>query len=359
METERPAIGDPGGVRPSRERYAALSEAGHIARALRAILVATGTGVDECGSLITRIATAEQAALLRKGGRVEPRRRFKHRSGTPLHERRPRELLFADECGRSERYVGGGSPNFALAGISVTPEAAEDYIRQADDLKRHFFGDHRITLHEPDMRNRERRFYFAGDSDRQTEFDAAVTELVAGTEFAAFGVAVRKDAFQAEFSDAGLDPYLPTDSYAVAIQILLERYLDYLAHKADTPMASVTLESIGPKEDALHQRDYVDTLLHGTQWVADSSFRNFLETGVRFARKDGSSPIELADMLARDLFEWVRAGCVGQPGRWGLFSARIHCRGDGSRGKFGIKVFPDSDIRAAIEAHRDESAPEN
>ena len=57
-------------------------------------------------------------------------------------------------------------------------------------------------------------------------------------------------------------------------------------------------------------------------------------------------------MLARDIQEWVRLGCTGEPGRWGLFSSRIHCRGDGRMGKFGVKVFPDSDIRAAIDVHR-------
>lgn len=57
-------------------------------------------------------------------------------------------------------------------------------------------------------------------------------------------------------------------------------------------------------------------------------------------------------MLSRDLFEWIRGGCAVAPKRWDLFSDKIYCRGDGSRGKFGVKIFPDSDVRELIEAHR-------
>lgn len=241
---------------------------------------------------------------------------------------------------------------FALGAVAISPAAAESYRRAADELKVHFFGTSSNTLHEPDMRNRERRFYLTGSTERQADFDRAISRLIEDTSFTAFGVAVRKDAFQREFSDSGLDPYLPNDAYAVAIQLLMERYVDYLAHAPGAPMGRVAFESIGPKEDAIHQRDYVGVLLEGTQWVAESSFRNFLETGLVFFRKGGSSPSELADLLARDLFEWARDGCTGEPGRWQVFGQKIYRRGDGMMGKFGVKVFPDSDIRALVESHR-------
>ncbi len=62
-------------------------------------------------------------------------------------------------------------------------------------------------------------------------------------------------------------------------------------------------------------------------------------------------------MLARDMQEWLRAGCTGWPGRWRLFSERTYCRGDRQMGKFGIKVLPDDDTRGAIDVHRGESGP--
>jgi hypothetical protein len=57
-------------------------------------------------------------------------------------------------------------------------------------------------------------------------------------------------------------------------------------------------------------------------------------------------------MLGRDLYEWAVADCTGSPKRWELFAGRIYVRGDGQMGKFGIKFFPDADIRDRIEAHR-------
>ncbi len=112
------------------------------------------------------------------------------------------------------------------------------------------------------------------------------------------------------------------------------------------------MESIGSREDAEHQLEYARLLLEGSQWIPDSVFRNDLETGLRFVPKQGSHPCELADMFARELYEWIRGDCDVTPMRWDLFSKKMYCRGDGQMGKFGVKVFPDSDIRDRIEAHR-------
>jgi hypothetical protein len=117
-------------------------------------------------------------------------------------------------------------------------------------------------------------------------------------------------------------------------------------------MGRVTFESQGPREDAIHQREYIDVLLQGTQWVPPRAFRGLLEPGVRFTRKRGSDAMELADMVARDLYEWVRHGCRAQSRTWGLLTRKIYARGDMAMGKFGVKVFPDSDIRDLIEEHR-------
>ena len=102
-----------------------------------------------------------------------------------------------------------------------------------------------------------------------------------------FGVGVRKTAFQKEYVETGIDPYLPTDIYAAAIVLLLERYLDYLANTRAGSIGRVTFESQGPREDAIHQMEYARVLIHGTQWVAPASFR-WLETGLRFVPKRGS-----------------------------------------------------------------------
>lgn len=236
----------------------------------------------------------------------------------------------------------------------MSEDEADVYRRRAEELKVHFFGTTDITFHEPNMRNHDAQFNFGGDAGKQHEFDNAVDALLDRVNFTVFGVCIRKDGFRKEFVESGIDPYLPVDAYSVAIQMLLERYVDYLAvGRGDHPRGRVTFEGQGAREDAEHQRDYVEVLLHGTQWISNRSFQSNLETGVRFVPKQGSDPVEIADMVSRDLFEWVRSGCMARPLRWDFFSRRAYRRDDRRMGKFGIKVFPDSDIRGLIEAHRD------
>ena len=288
---------------------------------------------------------------MRSYGRVSSRRRFKHGSGQPLHEARVPDFIFIDESGRSEPK----SPDrvFALGAVSMRQDDIDSYRIAANELKMHFFGRTDFTFHEPQMRNHEELYSFGGDEYRRKVYCEALDELVAETNFVAFGVGIRKGAF-AEFMDGGSDPYLPFDVYAVAIHMLLERYVDYLASSSGTlTFGRVTFESQGSKEDAEHQHEYVNLLLQGTQWVPEGAFRNWLETAGRFEKKSGTDPMELADMFSRDLYEWTRGDChAATPRRWDAFGRKIYRRGDGRMGRFGVKVFPDQDIRELIEAHR-------
>lgn len=343
--------GDPEGRRLQRRRHLVLAEAGRLARALQVLLRLAGLDERAGKELAHDIASHEIAALPKGMGRIEGRQRFKGQSGTPLHEGRGRNSIFIDESGKSAPRVPG-DPFFALGGVALGDAAQVAYHEAADAVKMDFFERTDITFHEPLMRQRKGPYYFDGNGDRQREFDGALARLVHETDLMAFGVVIRKEAFADEFAATGIDPYLPTDVYSLAIQLLMERYVDYLATNPARPIGRVMFESQGPLEDALHQREFVETLIGGTQWVAGAAFRNCLETGVMFCKKDGSHPMELADMFSRDLFEWVRDGCVTEPGRWRLFGPKMHRRGDRERGKFGVKVFPDSDIRDTVMAHR-------
>ncbi len=340
--------GDSEGRRVARRNSHLLAEAGRVSRTLELLLERAGHPVDAARTLTLEIQDAEQTEALRAEGHVESRRRFK---GGPIRvpAAPDRWLLFVDESGRSNR---GHTDYFALGAVALTGAEAERYRTRADELKQRFWGHSGITLHEPYMRHHDGDYYFEGSAERRAEFDAAVDQLVRETEFVVFGVGIRKRAF-AEFLADGADPYLPLDVYAVAIQMLLERFVDFRATSTgERTRSKVLLEAQGPREDAEHQRVYADVLLHGTQWVPESAFQQWLETGVLFPAKHGSDPMELADMASRDIYEWVEAGCTGTPGRWRMLGDRVYCRGDRMQGKFGIKVFPDADIRDAIEAHR-------
>lgn len=270
------------------------------------------------------------------------------KSSHPLLDGRKADLLFLDESGKS---VGGNEPVFALGAVAMTKRAHREYVRMADEIKLEFCGTTQVTFHEPQMRRHETIFNLGADPVRQREFCTALDRLIEQTRFTVFGVAIRKDLL-AQLVESGGDPYLPWDTYGVAIHLLLERYVDYLAHGETPKLGRATFESQGPKEDALHHLEYTSLLLSGTQWVPATSFRNWLETSARFVPKGGSHGTELADMFSRDLYEWVRDGCEREPRRWSVFNEKVYKRDDMMMGKFGVKVFPDSDIRARIDTHR-------
>lgn len=325
-----------------------------VARALEVLLKRADFSSDSCEALANEIASQERRELLRSAGRLESRKRFKGMAGHPILDKRMVGHLYIDEGGKSNPEPNIAGPTyFALGAVAISDLSAVAYRASADLLKTQFFGTTDLTFHEPSMRQHVGPYFFNGSAARQDEFDTALTRLINATEFTVFGVGIRKEGFKQDFVDTHLDPYLPTDAYAIAIVMLLERYVDYLAMSCSEPhMGRVTFESQGPLEDALHRLEYVNLLIDGSQWVPDSAFRNWLETGLRFAPKQGSDPMELADMVSRDLYEWVRAECTGKPKYWALLGEKVYRRGDGQMGKFGIKVFPDSDIRERIEAHR-------
>ncbi len=326
-----------------------------MAKLLHLLLERAGSeDVASAKALEQNIAAAEAIALQRSHGRLESRTRFRrpNSGGNPVREDRPRHFLFLDEAGTSQPPPERGKEAwFALAGVAMSSGRAMIYQEEADALKRWFFGRTDITLHEPLMRNHRQDFSFGGDEKRQREFRDAVDELVTGTGFVAFAVGIRKWELMA--GEEHQDAYRPNGAYEIAMQMLLERYIDYLHHEDQDWRGRVTLEAQGSREDAQHQQAFVELLLQGTQWVPDSAFRSYLETGLRFVGKDGSHPTELSDMLARDVFEWVRSDCEREPSRWPIFESKFYQRGDLRSGKYGIKVFPATGIEERVEAQRD------
>lgn len=344
------SAGDPEGRRLARDRAVRLAEAGRLANVLEVLANRAKLDATPIRQFSREITREEQTSLLKGHGRIESRKRFKITSPPPPHDDRITDYLFLDESGKPS--FATPDPVFALAGISMTAKEVNAYKKRVNDVKREFFGHTAFTLHEPNIRRHEENYSFGGDETRRSEFCQALDSAVRDLRFRVFGVAIRKAEF-ARFMETSGDPYLPLDLYSVAIHLLFERYVDYLAtRRPRRAIGRVTFESQGTRENAEHQRDYVELLLSGTQWVPDAAFRHWLETGVRFTRKQGTEPMELADMLSRDIYEWAKGNCVFEPRRWGCFDSKVYRRDDMAMGKFGIKVFPDSDIREAIEEHR-------
>lgn len=348
--------GDPSGRRLARDKANLLAEAERIARVLEIFLQRADYPSDTISQLIRDIAIQQRAELQRAHGRIEPRTRFKSPTGHPLLRQLPISHLYVDESGTPHVVKGSAPEYFALGAIAIGNDEANRYRERADTIKERFFGRTDFQFHEPFMRLRRITrgidYWFAGDEAKQQEFDAAVRELIVGTDFVAFGAAVRKSAYLTDFVVPRLDPYLPTNVYSLAITLLLERYVDALANTKPEQMGRIHFESQGPREDAYHQLEYARILLEGTQWVSASAFQSRLETGIRFSPKSGSDPSELSDFFARELYEWVLSECQSPPQWWDAFCSKVYVRGTGQMGTFGIKIFPDSDIRDRIESHR-------
>lgn len=359
MAKER-ETGDPDGRRIAQRKAVVLSEAGRLAASLRVLVRRAGLAEEvNVHSIEREIADHERQALMRAYGRIEGRRRFRRQRhdspnlGNPIRQNRPTNLLFLDESGTSHPAAKPGSENFfALAAIAMSAQEEATYVSAMDDFKRDQFGRIDVTLHEPHIRQADGLFNFEGSAARQEEFRRLLAELVSSMSYTVFAIGVRKRAFQEEFLRDSIDPYLPQDAYSLTLHLLLERYADFLAHEPNSPRGRLTLEAQGPKEDAEHQLAYVETLLDGTQWVSGGDLQKYLEAGLLFEPKSGSRPTELADLVARDVFEWIRSECQKFPPTWAFWEDKLYQRGDLRMGKFGLKVFPDSDIRDRIEVQR-------
>ena len=346
--------GDPQGSRIASRKKAAFAEASRLLALAESQL--SKVDVTNIGFEVVRndLAALEKSvtgsgSLVVEGRKTYRRKRRHSRTAGQV----PKRFLFIDEAGRAERRLSkGGDDWFALGAVSMTGEAVDRYIQEADYIKTIFLGDSAVTFHEPMMRQRSLMFHFGGDRRKQEQFDEALAALISNSEFTAFGVGIRKGTLATLQNGPTADPYLPLDVYDLGLHLLVERYIDYLAYNPARLRASIVMESQEAHPDALHQLTVSETIAQGTQWVSPKAFQRYLNPGVEFVRKRGSHPTELSDMLARDIFEWIKTDCAREPLRWDLFGHKFYRRSDLQRGKFGLKVFPDSDIRDAVEAHR-------
>lgn len=302
------------------------------------------------------------------------------RTGVPLTGRemyfhdRPRERsiirLLVDESGVA--YDVRDDPQsdwFALGAVAMTDDACDEYRVNADRIKQEFFRDGTaVVFHASEMREAmrggtgARRKYALRPGKSWHDVMQALDLLIERTAFTAFGVVIRKWVFHREFTETGKDPFLPRETYGLALHLLLERFLVFLASAADSPIGSITLESQNPEMDARHQVCIAETIAYGTRWVSPQPLQLDIRPGVTFMGKQASHPLELSDVLANLLYQWVRSGCYddkrprlgkyGTPQLWESFCSKFHQEGDLRRGRFGLKVFPDSGLEGLLDQHR-------
>lgn len=342
----------------TRDPAGALAEPMHLARILRRLLERVPSA--EAMEIAERVRELE--ADLSDLERVEAWRSEGNESSLVRHkvsgpnasapDSVPMTQLFLDESG--DAATGKGATDWlALSGIAMNQADQSAYVETADALKRRFFGETNLTFHEPQMRYRQGKFSFEQDHVKQRAFFEALGQLVDEAEFVAFGVGIRKaELVRLAEAEPEIRPF-QIDVYGVAIHLMTEHFVEYLAPRSKRPArGAFVFEAQTRPEDARHQRSLIETLLGGSPGIAQPAFVRHIEPGARFVPKQGSHPTELADMLARDIFEWLKSDCTTEPARWPIWRRKFFVRDDLAGGKFGLTVFPDADIRQQIEDDR-------
>ena len=318
-------------------------------------------------TVLPRIEFAADDAARRLGKPHQGRETYPH--ARPAN--RPVIRLFVDESGPADDVRNWESEKkndfFTLGGIAISDDAREQYQERANQLKEKFFkGGPNVILHAFELRKamegpEEQGGKFALNTGKSwSELEQALEELVEQTEFTAFGIIIQKWVFFQEFTDPGKDPFLPRETYDLALHLLLERFVSFLASAPDAPIGSIALEYQGPEQNARHQLSIAETIAYGTRWVSPEPLQRDIRPGVEFLRKQPSHPLELSDVLANFLYRLARDE-FGQLPRlrrgsstklWGAFCRKFYQEGDLRQGKFGLKVFPTGRLDGWLDQFR-------
>jgi len=361
----------------ARERAGHLKHATDLARRLGELLEQTGdrkwTGFN---TVLPRIEFAADEASRSLEKPHPGRETYRHDRPVDRLADRPVIHLFVDESGQADdvREFAKDNDFFTLGAIAISAEAHKEYQGRAKQLKQEFFKrDRDVKLHASELRKAmkgptEQGGKFALKAGKSwPELVEALDELVEQTDFTAFGIIIQKWVFRQEFTTTGKDPFLPREAYNLALHLLLERFVSFLASADDAPIGSITLESQNSEQDARkdaqHQLSIAETIVHGTRWVSPEPLQLDILPGVEFLRKQPSHPLELSDMLANFLYQLARDGFYDtrppawsrttRSRLWDIFCHKFYQEGDLRHGKFGLKVFPAGRLDGWLNDFRD------
>lgn len=331
--------GDPGELEASRDARIAMrrrDRTEQFAAALRrAEHLRTEAGGDERDTtirdLISRADSEFRTLHRRAGGPVFSRRRPQKRSQQAgvCH-------VFLDECGSHDLLARDPYPVFALSAVIVPESDYSNLDVRWKGWKAQVLGDQKADVHEPTVRNRLGPFGGADGPRATAELARELGEL----PFAGIVCAVHRAEYVKDFGAGPLDESLPAHGYLMVLDFLLERVVLALDSVFGGARASVTVESRGPKEDALLQYEFARLHLDGTSYIAPGWFRQQLAPGLLFKGKDDNiTGLQLADLIARPVADKV-ADPVSTPPRWPEARSKLCLGQETKHSIIGLKVLP-------------------
>jgi hypothetical protein len=339
-DERRRAIEEQAAAREASRRVQRLDAAAHlVAPAIRAVELA-GLDAGALRATLQALQVQLERAAHQGHGRITPRKRPVIQKQWRKEGPRHRYRLFVDESGGSRINLTHDEPYFAVGGLLVHEVAYAELERRWNGWKEQWIGRVQATMHARHLRKRHVRYYVRhGDPDEALE---ALHQILREADVTLFVMAVRKDDFQARYTDGPVDAFLPDHHYGLCLTFLLERVVYcLLAH--DDAHAHVFAESRNRMEDARLQLEYQRLQLEGTLFQASTWFRYQLGPHITFHDKsDNIAGLQVIDVLLKAVVDKLIAPET-DPLRWDVAHAKLY---DGGRRRirgWGLKLFPHDD----------------
>lgn len=277
------------------------------------------------------------------GGHVEPRKKPRF-DETPQHQsQRKSYLVFLDESGVRAPKPQEQFDVFVVAAAVVERTYFDRVlVSEVRRLKDAFFGEEKVTFHEPAVRQHKGVFYFEGDLARQREFCASYQDFLRGVDVTFVAAVLDRRRLAAEFGGEPIDEFLPRSNYALAYDFVLERVCNLLYSECDDGIGAIFPERVGKREDAELQLEHARLVTEGTRFVSQRWFQNQFKPGLHFYRKGEHFGIELADVMARTVADHYNIG--DEAACWDVLRHKLFCghmdRIDPGNRWGSYKVFP-------------------
>lgn len=217
----------------------------------------------------------------------------------------PQYNVYLDECGTRDPKPQIGFPLLVLSAVAIERGYYEQNLcPRADALKRKYWPTRTdVAFHEPDMRQRQGKFAFNGNLEKQEDFYEDYRQFIAEAEFVCAASVLHKSKLSALYNTGQVDQYLPRDIYAIAYDHLLETTCHMLHYECDNAVGALYPEATQRKHDAALQLEHARIFLRGTRKVSGAWFQHQIRPGLTFFKKPDVLGIEIADTVSRTVAE--------------------------------------------------------
>ncbi len=126
--------------------------------------------------------------------------------------------LFLDESGdHGLKNIDANFPVFVLCGIIISETEYNNLIRVFNDLKKRFWGAHKVILHSRDIRKCNNEFQILFDPEIKKSFIEELNKVIIHTDFKVIASVIDKKSFVKKYGK------LKDDVYEVSLSFIIER----------------------------------------------------------------------------------------------------------------------------------------